>query len=636
MPIPATDKDHLRFKDHQSETNLFARRILVSLLIVVVLFGCLIFRFYRLQVVNYDDYVTRSDSNRIQVQPIAPTRGMIYDRNGILLADNRASYYLSIVKERTKDLEQTIDTVASLINIDARDRTNFQKALRLRRRPYESVPLRYRLTEEEIAQIAVNEYRLDGVEIEAELTRYYPFGELFGHVIGYVGRISETEVANFDEMTYRNYSGTHNIGKTGLERFYEQHLLGGVGSEHIETNAHGRVLRVLDRIDPTPGSDLHLHLDMRLQQVAADAIGDRRGAVVAIDVATGGIVALVSVPSFDTNLFVTGISFDDYKALNESPDLPLYNRAIQGQYPPGSVLKPMLGVGGLASGVIDPAHRIRDPGFFRPEGDSRIYRDWKKGGHGMRVDLRQAITESCDTYFYDLSLRMGIDLMHPLGEAFGLGKRTGIDVPHERPGLWPSRQWKRGARGLPWFPGDSLNVSIGQGDVLTTPLQLAVLTSSLARRGTTLRPQVVARVGEEVQPAEEIGHWDAASVHWDYVVDAMEEVVHGARGTAKASGRGAAYRIAGKTGTAQVVGIAQGENYDREKVRERQRDHALYIAFAPADKPKLAVAVVIENGEHGSTAAAPVARTVFDGWFAFNPLSAEPAAVGGTATGYSP
>ncbi len=635
MPISATDKDHLRFKDHQSETNLFARRILVSLLFVVVLFGCLIFRFYRLQVVSYEDYVTRSDSNRIQVQPIPPTRGMIYDRNGILLADNRASYYLSIVKERTKDLEKTIDTVASLIDVDARDRTNFQKALRLRRRPYESVPLRYRLTEEEIAQIAVNEYRLDGVEIEAELTRHYPFGELFGHVIGYVGRISEAEVAGFDEATYRNYSGTHNIGKTGLERFYEPHLLGGVGSEHIETNAHGRVLRVLDRIDPVPGKDLHLHLDMRLQQVATAAIGDRRGAVVAIDVASGGVVALVSVPSFDTNLFVTGISFDDYKALNESPDLPLYNRAIQGQYPPGSVLKPMLGVGGLAAGVIDPAYSIRDPGFFRPEGDSRIYRDWKKGGHGMKVDLRQAIAESCDTYFYDLSLRMGIDLMHPLGEAFGLGQRTGIDIPHERAGLWPSRQWKRGARGLPWFPGDSLNVSIGQGFVLTTPLQLAVLTSSLARRGTTLRPQVVARVGDEVQPAEEIGHWDAASVHWDYVVDAMEEVVHGARGTAKVSGRGASYRMAGKTGTAQVVGIAQGEDYDREKLRERQRDHALYIAFAPAEQPKLAIAVVIENGEHGSSVAAPIARTIFDAWFAFHPLQGEPEAVG-AATGYRP
>lgn len=616
MPFPDIDNDHRHLKDLKSETRLVCARITMAFVLVLLLFGVLIFRFYNLQIVNYDDYATRADSNRIQVQPVPPNRGLIFDRNGILLAENRPSYTLSIVRERTPDLDATLLQIASLIAVGEDDLANFRKGLTQRRRPYESVPLRYHLTEEEIAKIAVNEYALEGVEVEAQLVRYYPHGELFAHTIGYVGRINERELESFDDETYRRYSGTHSIGKNGVEKFYENELLGEVGTQHVEVNAHGRVLRTVERINPEPGKDLHLYVDMQLQQTAVEALKGQRGAVVAIEVATGGVLALVSTPSYDPNLFVTGISYQNYKDLNESPDLPLFNRTIQGQYPPGSTLKPMLGLGGLETGVITPQWRVRDPGFFQLEGSAHKYRDWKKYGHGNQVDLRQAIIESCDTYFYNLAARMGIDRIHPIGAAFGLGERTGIDVPSERTGIWPSRIWKKAVRGQAWFPGDSLNVSIGQGDVLVTPLQLGVLAAGLADRGVIRGPRLVERVGDTKLdiPARRV--YTAREENWDIVTSAMEGVVHSPRGTAKASGKGATFMMAGKTGTAQVIGIAQDAKYDRDKINERNRDHALYIAYAPADDPQVAVAVIVENGEHGSSAAAPVARQVFDQWFA--------------------
>lgn len=615
MPFDHKQNESRQFKDHYTETRLFGSRVVAAFLVVLVLFGILLYRFYDLQLVNYQHYVTRADSNRIQVQPIPPTRGLIYDRNGILLADNRPSYTLSIVKERAADLEATLDTIAELIALEESDRAAFYKGLKQRRRPYEAVPLRYRLTEDEIATIAVNEYRLNGVEVEATLVRYYPHGELFAHTLGYVGRINEHELSSFDEETDRRYSGTHSIGKMGIEKQYESILLGEVGSQHVEANAHGRVLRVLERVDPVPGQDLYLHVDVQLQTAAAEALAGGRGAVVAIDVATGGVLALVSTPSFDPNLFVTGISHSAYEQLSQSQDLPLFNRAIQGQYPPGSTLKPMLGLGGLDSGVITPEWQIRDPGFYQLDNNDHRYRDWKRWGHGNNVDLRQAIVESCDTYFYDLAVRMGIDRMHPVGEAFGLGEKTGIDMPNERKGLWPSRMWKKAVRGLPWFPGDSLNVSIGQGDVLATPLQLGVMTSVLASRGQLHPPRLVKAAGYESTQAPAVISYPSNKENWDFITKAMEEVVHGTRGTAKIIAKDTSYRIAGKTGTAQVVGIAQGEQYDRDKVRERNRDHALFVAFAPVEEPQIAVAVIVENGEHGSSAAAPVAKKVFDAWF---------------------
>lgn len=608
-----------QFKDHRYEARVFGFRLAISFFMVVVLFGSLAARYYKLQVLDYEAYVTRSDRNRIHVRPIPPNRGLIFDRNGELLADNRPTFTLSIVKERAGDLEQTLAEIGKIITFDERDRENFFKLLKQRRRPFEAVPLRYRLTEEEISRIAVNEFRLFGVEIEAQLTRYYPRGYLFAHTVGYVGRINERELSGFDEATYERYSGTHSLGKIGLEKSYESMLLGWVGSENIETNAHGRVLRVLDAKDSTPGKDLQLFLDSRLQQVATKELDGRRGAVVAIDVTNGGVLALVSAPGYDPNLFVSGISFKDYRQLNESRDLPLYNRAIQGQYPPGSTIKPVLALGALHYEIVNFQSNISDPGYYQLENDERLYRDWKKGGHGRHVNLRQAIVESCDTFFYDMAFRLGVDRMHEFGSQFGLGVKTQIDVPSERPGLWPSRAWKRAARGMHWFPGDTLNVSIGQGDVLTTPLQLAVMTATLASRGKHIKPRLVRRIGDKDTPLDIVDNIDVDAIYWNFIHAAMEGVVHDIRGTAHRIARGVNYRMAGKTGTAQVVGIAQDTEYDAGKLDERQWDHALYIGFAPVHNPRIAVAIIVENGEHGSSAAAPIARHIFDAYFELHP-----------------
>lgn len=604
--------EHHRFKDHVHEANTFTRRAFVALSLVLFLFSILVFRFYSLQVVHYENYMTLSDRNRIQVRPVPPNRGLIYDRNGELLAENRPSFTLSIVKERVRDLERTIQILSELVDISDADEENFYKFLQQRRRPFEPVPLRYRLTEEEMAKLAVNKFALKGVEVNAELVRYYPKGELFAHIVGYVGRINEKELTGFDEETDKLYRGTHSIGKIGLEKQYERQLLGLVGHEYIETNAHGRALRTIDEVQPQAGEDLYLHIDSELQLAAANALQDKRGAMVAIDVTTGGVLAMVSTPSFDPNLFVTGISVKDYRELNESRDLPLFNRTLQGQYPPGSTLKPMLGLGGLEEQIISVDTRIRDPGFYQLENDERQYREWKKGGHGSSVGLHEAIVESCDIFFYDLAFRMGVDRMHAFGMHFGLGEQTDIDVPSERSGIWPSRAWKRAVRGQAWYPGNSLNMSIGQGDVLATPLQLAVMTATMASRGIRQQPQLVKRIGETNNEPVVEEEFQAYQNNWDFVFQSMQDVVHNIRGTAQSLGRQLNYKIAGKTGTAQVVGIAQGEEYESEALAEFHRDHTLFVAFGPVEKPTLALAVIVENGEkHGQTTF-PVVKAVFD------------------------
>lgn len=614
MPQAARDNE-FRIPHNGVERRLIRRRLLIALLGTFVLMGVLTYRFYLLQVVQHENFVTQSDRNRIQVRPVAPTRGLIYDRNGVLLADNRPSYRLSIIVEHVKDIDALLGALRELIDISQSDFDRFKKARYRSRAPYQAIPLKRDLTPDEIAKISVNEYRLAGVEIEAELVRYYPYGELLAHTLGYVGRINERELASFDEQARKDYSATYSIGKIGIEKSYERSLLGEVGSQFIETNAHGRALRVLSRDDPTPGKNLYLNLDVNLQQAAYDALQGRRGAIVVMDVKTGGVLAMASTPSFDPNLFVTGISYKDYNKLNLSQDLPLYNRTIQAQYPPGSTLKPMLGLGGLESGIITTGTTISDPGHYQLTEGGRLYRDWKKWGHGNNVDLHQAIAESCNTYFYSLAVKMGIDNMHPVGAAFGLGQKTNIDIPNEKHGIWPSRDWKRQYRGLPWYPGDSLNVVIGQGDVLVTPLQLSSMTAAIANGGLMFEPRIVKSIDDKNIPSIEVGRVQAAPEAYQYIHNAMESVVHGARGTARAIGKGSAYRIAGKSGTAQLVGISQDEEYDREKVSERNRDQALFIAYAPADAPEVAVAVAVENGESGSGAAAPVVRAVLDSWF---------------------
>lgn len=619
-----------RFKDHHREARLFTGRLMVAAALMAVLMLMLAGRYYSLQVVHHENYATRSDRNRVHVQPVPPTRGLIYDRRGELLADNRPSYTLSIIRERVDDMNRTLELLRSLVDIGQRDLEKFYDQLQQGRRPFEAIPLRYRLTEAEIARLAVNEYRLEGVEVNAQLVRHYPRADLFAHVLGYVGRISQADLAQFDQNQHRRYAGTHSIGKAGLEREYEAQLLGQVGSQNVETNARGRVLRVLEREDPSPGKDLRLHLDARLQAVAAHALAGQRGAVVALDVNTGGVLAAVSVPGFDPNLFVTGIGFHDYRRLNQSLNLPLFNRFLQGQYPPGSTIKPVVGLAGLHHDVVTSEDTVNDPGWYRLPGDDRRYRDWKRRGHGSEVDLREAITESCDVYFYDLGHRMGVDRIHSFGTRFGLGSRSRVDIPTERPGIWPSRAWKRENRGLPWFPGDNLNLAIGQGFALATPMQLAQMTATLANRGVRLRPQVVRRVGEQARPPIVEERLEVADRHWDQVIDAMEGVMHGEKGTARRVARGADYRMAGKTGTAQVVGIPQGEEYDSEALAERQRDHALFVGFAPVEAPQIAVAVIVENGESGSGVAAPMARAVFDAHLRGRYLRAEPLAGGPT------
>jgi penicillin-binding protein 2 len=605
-------------KDPYSEVRTFSTRMFVAVIIVLVLFGVLIYRYYDLQINQYEKYRTESYRNRVQLQPLPPKRGLIYDRNGVVLADNAPSYSLTITKEQVRDLNKTLALVRSLMPIDDDDIDKFMDRLE-DRYPYQSVPLKFRLTEEEIAVLAINRYRLPGVEVEAEFVRSYPHGALLAHALGYVGRLSEKDLKAFTAEQAQNYSGTHYMGKIGVERYYEDVLHGKVGYQNVETNARGRVLRVLERNEATPGEDIRLYLDAKLQKVAQDAFGDNRGAAIAIDPKTGGVLALVSTPSFDPNLFVTGISGPVYTALRDSPDMPLYNRTLQGTYPPGSTMKPFYALAGLFYGAVTPSTRVFDPGFYQLPNDSRQYRDWRKGGHGS-VDVTDAIAQSCDVYFYDLAHKLTIDKLHDFAIQFGFGVPTGIDNTYERAGVMPSREWKRKAMKQTWYPGETLSAGIGQGYVLTTPLQLAVATATIANRGERFEPRLVKSVGGHDIPVPEAKRVNLPREVWDTVIAGMQEVVHGERGTAKAVGRDLAYHMAGKTGTAQVVGYAQGIKYDASQVAKRKRDHALFIAFAPVEDPKIAIAIIVENGEHGASAAAPIARKIADMYL----LGAEP------------
>lgn len=611
--------DSFKLKNHSSEKQLLTYRIAVVTVLMLTTFGILIARYYDLQVTHHQDYMAQSDRNRILVEPISPVRGLIYDRNGVLLTDQRVSYTVSVVKEQVAGLDKTIDLLKELLPISENEIEAFHKRLRQRRRPYEATPLRFDLSEKEIARIAVNEYRLQGVEVVAHLVRHYQYGNLLAHTIGYISSINERELSRFDDDQRRLYSGTYSIGKTGLEKQYEDVLLGQVGFQKVEINAHGRRLRVLERVDPVPGKNITLNLDIELQQEASNALAGRRGAIVALDVKTGGVLASISAPTYNPNLFVTGISTQNYRQLTQSEDRPLFNRVLQGQYPPGSTMKPMLGLGALNYGVVDPTFTIRDPGYFQLEGVKHRYRDHAKYGHGKNVDLKQAIVESCNTYFYRLAFKMGIDRIHAFGSQFGLGNPTGIDLPNERRGLWPSREWKKQHLGNPWYDGDTINVGIGQGPVLLTPVQLAVMVATLANQGKRTKPQLVQKVANEPLETPIINEVTVNDKHWRFIWNAMESVVHSARGTARRISQNAKFRMAGKTGTAQAVGIAQDAKYDSEKLAERQRDHALFIGFAPAENPRIAAAVIVENGERSSDAAV-VARKIFDFYLAHDEL----------------
>ena len=601
-------------KDYLFESRLFMQRSIQALIFAALLIGILVGRLIYLQVLAHEHFITLSDDNRIKILPLPPNRGLIFDRNGLILADNLPSYRLEITAEQARDIPDTLDRLAALVNIRDVDRKRFNN-LRMRTPAFKPVPLRFHLSDEEVARFAVNRHKFPGVDIVAGLSRHYPHGTLASHALGYVGRVDEHDLQRIDAS---NYSGTTHIGKVGIERTYEDTLHGTVGFSQVETNAEGRVLRTLVRTPPVPGDNLYLTLDAELQNVAEQAFGDNAGAAVVIDVNNGDVLAFVSEPTYDPNLFVNGIDTETYHALNTDRQRPLFNRTLRGQYPPGSTIKPFVGLGGLEQGITSPHAHTYCPGYFRLPGKSRKYRDWKRVGHGT-VDLHSAIAQSCDVYFYDLAMSMGIDRLHDFLALFGFGKRTGIDISGELNGLLPSREWKRAARNEPWFPGETLITGIGQGFVLTTPVQLATATAALASYGRRIKPHIVASTQRyddfELTP---LAVENALTIpiqdehNWADVIAAMRAVVQGKRGTARRISQDAEYEIAGKTGTAQVFGLKEEEKYDAEKLAKKLHDHSLFIAFAPVQEPRVAIAVVVEHGGSGSAVAAPIARIILD------------------------
>ena len=616
----------LRIKDKHAEHKAFVSRALVLFAIATGMALVLVLRMVQLQVWQHDVYQTRSEENRISVQPLAPARGIVYDRNGVPLAENRPVFSLALVRERIDDLDRFVNELAGVVSLDRDDMEGFEERLERRRRPFEPVPLKLSLTEEEIAALAVNRHRFVGAEVEARLARYYPFGELMAHPVGSVRRISDEDLRSLDAV---RYTATRYIGRRGVEQFYERSLHGNIGSRRVETDAHGRVRRVLDVSLPEAGQNITLHLDSRLQVAAAAALSHRRGAIVALDTHSGGILAMVSNPSYDPNLFVAGVSREQYSEWIGSRDKPLFDRAINGQYAPGSTFKPVVAIAALAHGVADWKEEIIDRGSFRLPGGKRIYRDWSwqkndSGGQGI-VNLNRAIYRSSNVYFYHLGTRLHIDQLAATARQLGLGSVTSVDVAGASAGLVPDPVWKLGAKGESWYPGDNVNLSIGQGDLLVTPLQLATAGAVIANRGRWVRPRMLlASDGPltEVDPPPPMPHLDGLSPEdWEGLVDAMEDVIHrgnqGYRqnGTAWAYiGRGLGYRMAGKSGTAQVVEIAQGEEYDEELLDEYSRKHAWFLAFAPADDPVIALSVLVENGGGGSSVAGPIAREVIDAY----------------------
>ncbi|MGB1270601.1 MAG: penicillin-binding protein 2 [Endozoicomonas sp.] len=598
------------FKDHGADKRLVNIRVWIAIGLMTLMGAGLISRLFYLQVIRYSELSTQSDDNRVLLQPIPPTRGLIYDANGKLLAVNRPSHILSIVREQTEDLDDLLKSIDDVIPLSESELERFLQRIK-RRRPFEAVPLKFNLTDGEIARITVNQFRLPGVDINAELIRYYPEGEIFAHSVGYVGRINDRDLRRLDPALY---SGTHTTGKIGLERSYESVLVGKPGRQEVEANARGRVLRTLKKLDPVPGKDLNLYLDAELQKVAIAAINGRRGAVVAMDPKTGGVLVMASNPSFDPNLFVTGIDSKTFNGLNTDIERPLYNRVSLGEYPPASTIKPVMALSLLANDVVSPDDLVYDRGWFQLPGSEHRFRNWKRTGHGW-VDLQKAIVVSNDTYFYNQAGKLGIDKMYDFASQFGFGHRTGIDIREERPGLLPSKEWKRGVYGQPWYPGETVIAIIGQGYMLATPLQLVESTALIANRGKYVQPRLVKEEVPDVQG----DFWgkdiklartpEADAKNWDLIIEAMEDVISSPRGTANwRIGRGLKYRMAGKTGTAQVVSIAQGEEYDADKLKEVERDHSLFVAFAPVENPQLAVAVILEN----SKGASNVARKVMD------------------------
>lgn len=611
----------LALKDRHQENQIYIERAAIGAVFVAMLFGLLLARIGYLQVYEYRDAVSQSDQNRIQVVARPPVRGLVYDTDGRLLADNRPSRDLRLIPEQITDSTRTLDNLSRLLAMTPDEIQRFKKLAERGYRRFEALPVLFDLSDDRVAQFEANRFQFPGLFVSGKLVRNYPQGDLVAHAVGSVRRINDIDAKTLDAS---DYAGMDHVGKLGVERFYEDALLGQVGYDRIEVNALGRKMRTLASTKPINGADLHLYLNVGLQAAADRALGNRRGAIVAIEPETGGVLALLSRPSYDPNAFVQGISHKAYNLLRSSIDAPLFNRAIQGQYQPGSTLKPFIGLIALGGGTITAFETMDDPGWYQLPGNDRLYRDWNwtktdDGGHG-KVNLQKAIYRSCNVYFYDLAVRLGIDKLSSGLATFGFGTATAYDLPEAGSGLLPSREWKRRVKRLPWYPGDTVNLGIGHGDILVTPLQMATAVATLANRGEFVPPRMVKN--RSINLTADLTPVKAASIPRDAfepIIDAMEMVVHrgnqgfGENGTAWAYiGRNLDYRMAGKSGTAQVVEIRQGEVYDESTIAERQRKHAWFVAFAPIDEPKIAVAVLIENGGGGSEQAAPVAREILD------------------------
>lgn len=612
--MPTSDK----LKDHWAEQQLFLRRVIAAGIFIAGLSIIVLTRLGQLQIIEYEYFSAQSQGNRIRVQPLPPTRGLIFDRNGAVLAENLPSYQLELTPEQVPDTNETLDRLARFGLIDNEDIDTLKTLIRQHRR-FDSIPIRRRLTDVEVAKFALERPRFPGVDIHARLTRNYPYGKAVAHALGYVSGISTADMQKIDKS---DYAGTSLIGKISLEQRYERELHGDVGHEEVLVNARGRIMQGLNAQSSHPGKDLILTIDIESQLAAHEALAGKRGAVVAIDPRTGEVLVFASEPSFDPNAISIGMSRSQYRELQENPDLPLFNRALQGTYPPGSTIKPIIALAALYYDSIDPDQPEFCGGYYTLPGSTHRYRDWKREGHGW-IDLHKSIEQSCDVYFYQIARELGIDRMESFLRRFGLGQATGIDLTGEKNGLVPGRDWKRRAFSKQgdkiWFPGETVITGIGQGYVLTTPLQLAHATATIANRGQRFRPTLLRGFSnpdsnavefKEPMSLDSVGIID--NQQWERIISAMNAVFEGERGTARATGADAPFTMAGKSGTAQVFSVAQDQEYDTEELEERMRDHALFIAFAPLEDPQIAVAVIVENGESGSSTAAPIARTVME------------------------
>ncbi len=600
---------NLTYKDNPEESYLFLGRIITAFLIILLLMAGLIVRLVYLQVLGHQHYTTKAKENSIKLEPTVPSRGIIYDRHGNILAKNIQTYSLELVPEQISDLDDTLVKLQKLLDIPEEKIEQFQK-LRKRQKRFTGIPLLANMTDEEVAKFAVARPFFHGADVHIRQQRNYPYGELAAHVIGYVGRINEEEMK---ELPIAEYRGSTYIGKLGIESSYESELHGVTGYSEIEVNVQGRPLKTLKEVDPVAGANLYLSLDIDLQKTAYDALENYNGAVVAIDIETGGVLVFVSRPGFDPNPFVFGISNAAYHELQSSPDQPLYNRALRGLYPPGSTIKPFMAMAGLEYNAVGLRQQLFCPGYYQLPNDSHRYRDWRKGGHGS-INVSEAVTQSCDVYFYRLASLLGIDRIHSFLQKFGFGEKTGIDLIGEKYGLLPSREWKLQKKGQAWYPGETVITGIGQGYHLVTPLQLARATATLANNGKVVVPHLVDKINAEAAKIPNQDNPQALiplkSANIETIVAAMINVVHSNRGTAKSISGGINYHIAGKTGTAQVINIKQNASYNENQIDFKQRDHALFISFAPAENPKIAVAVIAENGGHGGSVAAPIAAKV--------------------------